>query len=450
LAPAGATEISPARRVNAPYTPRVESIPAAERAIFWFGQVTPTENYADTRVIYNDEALFVTLHIFDRRLWYNTTPVVDEFTDWDAASLHIDLDGNVGNAPDVDSYRFVAQLNQWQPRAAYQAAYRGDGSDWQEAAIAYTTDSGWRGQGLNNGAFARGWNVTFKIPFTSLGLASRPADGAEWALSLTVHDRDDEAGTPIPEQVWPENADGQSPATWGQLRFGLPVYRPPFANQLQQVTIRQGLNEAEVVDAHVGGHTNGCGTPNSYETWGSLNYAGYEQINVQNQWDVSDWPCFSKYYVTFPLDGLPPGKVIARAELTMNQFGNSGQGWDPGPQPSFIQILTIEEDWDEDSITWNNAPLAAENFGGAWVDPVEDHSGVDRKWNVSRAVAEAYSAGEPLRLALYSADGARHSGKYFRSSDIGDWGAEKRPTLRILVGDPAEPTDWVHLPLIAR
>jgi len=27
-------------------------------------------------------------------------------------------------------------------------------------------------------------------------------------------------------------------------------------------------------------------------------------VNVQNQSDISDWPCFSKYYVTFPLDAV--------------------------------------------------------------------------------------------------------------------------------------------------
>ena len=38
LALAGPTESYPVRSVNAPYTPGVESLPASERAIFWFGQ----------------------------------------------------------------------------------------------------------------------------------------------------------------------------------------------------------------------------------------------------------------------------------------------------------------------------------------------------------------------------------------------------------------------------
>jgi hypothetical protein len=207
------------------------------------------------------------------------------------------------------------------------------------------------------------------------------------------------------------------------------------------VIIRHDLNDANVVDAQVGGDTT-CGQPYSpdfFNGWGDANYAGYEQINIQNQADVADWPCFSKYYVTLPLGAVPPGKVIISAKLKMFLFGNSGQGWEPPPQPSLIQVLTVGEDWDENTITWNNAPLALENVGGTWVDPVEAFPGwlgIPYEWDVSGAVAEAYQTGEPLRLALYSADGAIHSGKYFISSDTGEWNADGRPTLSVVWGEP--------------
>jgi uncharacterized repeat protein (TIGR01451 family) len=51
-------------------------------------------------------------------------------------------------------------------------------------------------------------------------------------------------------------------------------------------------------------------------------------------------------------------------------------------------------------------------------------------------VAEAYASGNPLGLALYESDWYYHSGKYFVSSDTGDWNQVARPTLRILWGDP--------------
>ena len=70
---------------------------------------------------------------------------------------------------------------------------------------------------------------------------------------------------------------------------------------------------------------------------------------MQNQKDISDWPCFSKYYVTFPLTCVPAGKTIISSTLTLYQIGNVGEGWTPGPQPSYVQVLTVDQDWNENS-----------------------------------------------------------------------------------------------------
>ncbi len=439
---------SPVRRVNVPYTAAADgSIPVPDRAIFWFGQVGPTnDNYADVRVIYNDDYLFVTLHLFDRLLFYKKNPSVSELVAWDAATLYLNLDGNAGSAPGVNAHRFVAQVNFNESRdgGAYQASYQGNGTDWSLAATPFVTTDGWQGQGLNDGAEDRGWNVTFKIPFNSLGLSSMPADGTVWGLGLAVHDRDDAGGAFIADKVWPETMSSTQPATWGQIHFGLPMYEPPPTNPGAVVTIRHGLDGVVVADGQVGGDSTCAQSlwPDFWPGWGGLNYsagAAQERMNIQNQWNLGDWPCFSKYYVTFPLDGLPPDGVIISATLTVYQFGNSNQGgsYDPGrlPEPSLIQVMTVDDAWDEAALTWNTAPLAVENVGRAWVDPLPagpPWPNVPRELDVSRAAAEAYEAGEPLRLALYSADNALHSGKYFRSSDASV--AEARPTLELFWG----------------
>ena len=99
----------------------------------------------------------------------------------------------------------------------------------------------------------------------------------------------------------------------------------------------------------------------------------------------------------------------------------------------------MDREWDDASLTWNNAPLASENITGSWVDPLSkfpDWPGVPRSWNVSRAAAQAYATGQPLRLALYSADDPYHSGRYFASSDMEDWNAAGRPTLTVTWGEP--------------
>ena len=192
------------------------------------------------------------------------------------------------------------------------------------------------------------------------------------------------------------------------------------------------------MDASVGGYTV-CGSGVDFWTeWGDTNEAHYNpersDFNVQNQADVADWPCFSRYYVTFPLDLVPPGKAILSATLTLHQFGGS---YPSQAQPSLIQVLTVGEDWDDAALTWNNAPLAMENVGAAWVDPLAvfpGWPGVPREWDVSQAVAGAYATGEPVRLVLYEADSAYHSGKYFVSSNTPDWNAEARPTLTVVWG----------------
>jgi hypothetical protein len=197
-----------------------------------------------------------------------------------------------------------------------------------------------------------------------------------------------------------------------------------------------------VPDAAVGGTIdNRCPGDSAYiwNDWANFKDPHNMQVNVQNQRDIADWPCFAKYLVTFPLGTIPAGKVILSATLTLHQFGNAGQGWTPPPEPSYLQVLTLGEIWDEDTLTWNTTPLARENISAAWVDPLSEYGGdpgVARSWDVSRAVAEAYGAGEPLNLALYSADWAYHSGRYFWSSDHDDVHPEARPTLQVYWGVP--------------
>jgi len=431
-----------------PYTPNV-NVPHldgedyfSERAIFWFGEVNPTDNYADVRVGYTEKELLVHLSVFDRLLWYNPSPSLDDLSSWDAVELYINQGGNNGNSPGVSSYRFVRQLNWWEESEKWQAGYQGNGTSWVTSPISFTTTSGWRGNAPNDNTDDRGWTIGYEIPFTSLGLVSPPDQGSDWGMALVLHDRDDASGSPIADKSWPEDdINILSPETWGKLSFGLPNYNQPDVNLGGISFIQHKLNGADVPDAHVGGHTVSGQNywPDFFDGWGDANYAGYEQINIQNQYDVADWPCYSKYYVTFPLDSIPNDIEIISATLTLHQFGNAGGGsWGEAPD-SLIQVLTVAEDWNEATLTWNNAPLAMENLSQTWVNPLDEFPGwpgVPYEWDVSKAVAKAYALGEPLRLALYSADSGQHSGKYFISSDTGDWNEVGRPKIDVYWGDP--------------
>ncbi|NLE99445.1 MAG: DNRLRE domain-containing protein [Anaerolineales bacterium] len=425
------------RRIYAPY-----NLMGHESPIFWFGQVTPSLNYADVRVGYRDEYVFVHVAIIDRRLWYDTSPSPSDLTEWDSVSLYLHASPASASGLTAADYRFDGQLYWFgDDRTPYQAAYRGVGGHWSPVSFAFETRVSWSGDMVNNNVDDRGWWLLYRIPFSSLGMSAPPPEGTMWRIGVVLHDRDDQAGLERTSQVWPETLTSTNPATWGELVYGLPSpYDPPDLVYGGVTTIRHGLNGAVVTDADVGGSSN-CGAPAGpgfFPTWGALNYAGKEFSNIQGL-VIGDWPCLSKYYVTFPLDLIPDRQAIISATLTLYQSGHAGVGWDPGPQPSLIQVATIDRDWDEATLTWNNAPLAVEMVSRAWVDPVAvvppPWPGVARHWDVSGAVAQAYAAGEPLRLALYSPTFDMNQGKYFYTSDVGYTG-EGRPTLTVAWGQP--------------
>jgi hypothetical protein len=421
-------------RVNAPYFEGDIRYP--ETAVFWFGKVTPTENYAQVRVGYNQQELSINLAAFDRQQWYDTNPTPATLTEWDAVTVYLwNGEGSI--------YRFVGQLNNGGAREPYQAVYRKEGSSWSAITIPFSTSTAWRGTAPNNNAGEdRGWVITFKIPFSSLGLSARPQDGMVWRFGVVMHDRDDAAGPPIPDKWWPRDFDKDATSNWGELVFGIPAYQPPAVPQSETTLIRHKLNGAVVVDGEVGGGSI-CGNKLDFWTeWGEKTYPGNpdnSDFNIQNQSDIADWPCFARYYVTFPLESLPKGKSILSAELTLHQMGSSGGGTWGEAGKSLVQIFTVKENWDEATLNWNNSPHALENVSTAWVYPVDEFPGwpgIPWTWDLSRAVAQAYQAGEPLRLAIYTADNAYHSGKYFISSDTGDWNAVARPTLKVSIGTP--------------
>jgi hypothetical protein len=174
-----------------------------------------------------------------------------------------------------------------------------------------------------------------------------------------------------------------------------------------------------------------------WASWGNFNHAYEEDLNISNEAAMEHWPCYSKYYVTFPLSAIPPGKTIRSATLRLHQFGGAepSQAYD-----SLIQVLTVAEDWQEAGLSWNSAPMAMENVSRAWAQVYNPNPliwpGAPRDWDVSRAAAMAYAKDGMLRLVLYSAEAPQHTGKYFVSSDVGDWNAVGRPTLIVEWGTP--------------
>src|SRR6266480_3016434 len=90
------------------------------------------------------------------------------------------------------------------------------------------------------------------------------------------------------------------------------------------------------------------------------------------------------------------------------------------PIPPNIQVGVINQGWNPATLSWNSAPLLHENLNSILVPtkskPVIPWPGLAITWDVSRAVAQAYAAGQPLRLVFYDTDNQYNSGKYFTSS----------------------------------
>jgi hypothetical protein len=432
-----------AHQVNVPMF--TDGVHFSRAAIFWFGRVNPSENYADVRVYAMPDALHVRVSIFDRLLWSDITPEPADFANWDAVTLLVDLDAGVSGGPGTNAYRFDAMLNNQPPpgNLEYQAAYQGNSSGWSPVALDFLTVAGHRWEsavvgGINNNQNNRGWTMTYQIPYSSLGLAHTPTEGTIWNLGVVVNDRESPSQPAQDQKTWPEALQIDQPGTWGKMRFGLKEYQAPTASPAGTLTIREGLAGMDVPDAAVGGTIdNLCPGDPTYiwNQWGEANFGSDPNFNVQNQGDLADWPCFSKYFITFPLDQLPEGQVILEATLQIYLYGNS----DPAlAQDSLVQVLRVANDWQENTITWNNAPLAIENLAQTVVAPSDyPWPRIPYTWDVSLAVAQAYAEGAPLRLALYSADGAIHSGKYFVGSEDAWVGGEfYRPTLEITWGRP--------------
>jgi hypothetical protein len=413
-----------------------------EMGIFWFGKVTPTDNYTDVRVGHNRYTLVVDVASIDQKLWYDASnsPSKARFRLWDSVSLYLSvLDTGQAN-PTL--YRLDAMTSwniwNWKDRFPYQAAYKWNGVGWEPTNLEFTTDHFYNGT-YNDAGEDEGWNITYRVHFLNLGLSEPPASSVQMRMGVVVYDKD-AASVPAWSKSWPDGFQESQGSSYRKVDLGYPAFRRPSNPVAGIVTIKQN-SRTSVEDASVGGHTS-CGNNgfNKWTEWGERVYVQASEKTIaviQNQRQIFDWPCFSRYYITFPLDSIPPGKVILSAKLSMTHFGGSDISKAP---TSNIQVFRIDQAWDPKTISWNNAPQAVENFPGTIVPPFDVQStgspGVVYQWDVSKALTDVYGTGQPLRLALYSSDFPMHSGKYFRSSETADWGGGYPPKLTIEWGNP--------------
>ena len=408
-------------------------------AITWFGAVIDMENYADVRIGYSDYYIYLRVNVFDRYLWYDETPIQPstfyDLTEWDSITVYLDTFGNNGSTPRHSMFSFTRQLQDENDGLNRSVSYRGMNGGWEKINLYFSPYYTWSGT-TNDNIEDRGYTIFFQIPIWEIG-SNPPAE--RWGFAIEMTDRDDVEGSTFSRKSYPANFNRYASSTWGEISFGISEQSSYTIENPQTVVLRNGFNGISVIDGEVGGGEN-CGqevAPNFFELWGSYNWSGTKIANVQNQGDVADFPCFSKYYITFPLDSLPVGKQAITATLTLYQAGQA-DGFPNEPPPddanSLIQIMVVDQDWNESTLSWNNAPLPKENVSQSWVEPIEESEiGKPRTWNISHAAWEAYAEGDPLRLVIYSPDSYGPHGKYFYTSDAGD--ISLRPLLTVNLGN---------------
>jgi hypothetical protein len=459
MIPAGQPAAAPTpRRVNIPYF--ASQVVWSQSAIFWFGQNKqgmPSQNYADVRMAYTADALEVFVTVVDYYLWSKEDPsAADDLTQYDGVAIYLDTRNDRAATPQSDDYMFFVGAHHWPNDNAteYHRQARGIGSGWNTAWTGSWTDyeaMSWScnpGPNSNSCGIDYGWVAIFTIPWSTLELAGLPPTGAMWGLGVQLYDRDDNppAGYVAPE-YWPETFGANNPGTWGELHFGYANYQPPHAVPEGTTVIRAATPvDNTVEDAWMGG---GGTCSSGHEGGTEINHGNDTDLFVGSETAPTHFPCYNKSYLRFALSSIPAGKTILSATLTLHHWGNAG---DPGapneedrPHDSYAWAYIVSDPWQEMTIHWNNAPLPRENLGMTHVTPLSAFPGwpgVPYQWDVTKAVAEAYAAGQSVSLAIYDSVSARNTSKYLTSSETGlddppdywNWNIEGRPKLTIVWG----------------
>lgn len=465
--------------------------------VTWMGRFDRNANYAELRASYDAEGLALSLNVADLFVWWVlgdgvqwNGQLLGDPTAWDAIEIAIDPAPRDDGQPSDDALRVLVAAYPYNdpvqfpdsalPHLATRTWIAGaDGWTAIDDAVAagrpwyHAHGSSWNadpGPSDNTTEFDNGSTWDLFVPWTALGSELEPDSGAVLKLAVRVHDLDDPRDgdttmDPPPSQrgssqtgpgeshAWPAWVELDDTGTWGTLVMHQAPYQPPAVVEEHETVLDP--DSVPVRDVTVGGHAfieqrwlDGGGAPQDYawETCMDTRFGAAHDLFVHPEARPIHLCFFSRTLLSWDLvAAIPAGEVVTGAELRMFHFGGDTDE-DPG-DPSFevqtsrIQAHRLEGAWTdlplEQGVTWNTAPVAAENVGYGEVTP-EIPAGSNGKtvsFDLTPMVARAVARGEPLSLALYGADWTANTGKYFVSSE-GGWQPSDRPTLIVRHGPP--------------
>jgi hypothetical protein len=464
--------------------------------IAWLGRFGKNENYAELRVAYDDDGLYVHVNVADLYVWW----ILDNGPQWggalagelqngDGIELFVDPGESTQAGRDAPSSRalriLVGNYPYWDaeqtatPHLATKT-WRGDGATWQPVADPasqgalwfHSVNSSWNedpGPNNNRTEYDNGTIYELFVPWASLGLDAEPASGSVLRVAARLYDVDDpkdsefaapqpsKSGStqrgPMPPMAWPESLQESNPSTWSAVILNQAPYRA--AEVASETTVTLSADDVPMQDVTVGGHAfiedrwlAGGGTSANYawETCMDTRFSGGPNaldLLVHPEATPTHVCFFSRALLRYDLSSrVPPGSVVVRA--TLNLYHDGGDAASPSDGPDFavqrspMQVHRLEGDWTDTpltgTVTWNTAPLAAENVGFGLV---ETRTPEQVQLDITPLVARAVLRGEPLNMALYGADTTPNSGKYFVASEE----SGNNPTLSVTFGPAINPSD---------
>ena len=150
-------------------------------------------------------------------------------------------------------------------------------------------------------------------------------------------------------------------------------------------------------------------------------------------------------YLMFDLSAIPSGKQINSAKLFLRT-------WGVGPNPAIVvgSCYLNDDSWNENSITWNNAPTG---YGTPSDTQTCNNSATWYNWNVTSAAKTAYQGDLLLSEVLVSNTEGGHQWVGFCASEHYD-PQFVTPYLEVTFSDPGIPgilpnfeqIDWVESP----
>jgi hypothetical protein len=178
----------------------------------------------------------------------------------------------------------------------------------------------------------------------------------------------------------------------------------------------------------------------SYDSWTSSNTS-----ETNNGDDVDLWVGVFSYgtvkverrmLLWFDISGLPAGAIMDSATLELSQTRADGA------ESYQIWPHEVSGNWQEDEVTWQNAPPYIS--AGDPATTVDYESGVYKLWDVTKIV-QSWLAGAENNGILLAGDGTTVGTRVFRSREN-----ISEPGLLTITYHMPENTTYLYLPLVGR